>query len=304
MALSGDAVRLLPAVAVRRNCPYAESVSTPPAQEASATLAVPGGNEATAAPQTGRRGVRARRLVRFLGTTFVVLGIGAVAWTIVVWRWQDPFTALYTLYQQHKLSGRYHKIEAAYRPVLAQPSQVAQAKRHEQALSKDAAALQLAVERRLVALDAKRYRASLKAGSPLGRIKVPRLGLNSVLVTGTDHDSLTKGPGWYTGTYLPGAGQLMYIAGHRTTYLAPFAHIDRLRPGDLVTIQVPYGTFVYRVQSHKIVPSDDLSQLQTHNREVVALQACHPRFFASHRYIVYAVPLRVIPKGGKPYSVG
>ncbi len=162
----------------------------------------------------------------------------------------------------------------------------------------------VAVERRLVALDAKRYRESLHPGSPLGRIKVPRLGLSSVLVTGTDHDSLTKGPGWYTGTYLPGSGQLMYIAGHRTTYLAPFAHIDRMRPGDLVTIQVPYGTFVYKVRSHKIVSAGDLSQLKTHNHEVIALQACHPRFFATHRYIVYAYPWRVIPKGGKPYDVG
>ena len=243
-------------------------------------------------------------MVRFVGTTLLVLGVGAVAWTIVVWRWQDPFTALYTLYQQHKLAGRYHKIAESYHPLLIQRPKSAGAHKA------GSTAVQVAVERRLVALDAKRYQRTLRPGTPVGRIKVPRLGLSSIIVTGTDHDSLTKGPGWYTGSYLPGAGQLMYIAGHRTTYLAPFAHIDSLRPGDLVTIEVPYGTFVYRLRSHVIVPADDLARLRSFNRpagtpagEVVALQACHPRFFATHRYIAYAVLIRVEPKGGKPYGV-
>jgi sortase A len=235
--------------------------------------------------------------MRILGTSLIVAGICAATWTIVVWRWQDPFTALYTLYQQHKLASRYHKIVATYHPLLTQ-RKAARARNHA------SPAVRLAVERRLVALDAQHYRRTLRPGEPLGRIKVPRLGLSSILVTSTDHDSLTKGPGWYTGSYLPGAGQLIYIAGHRTTYLAPFAHIDRLRPGDTVTIEVPYGTFVYRVRSHVIVPADDVARLRSHNREVVALQACHPRFFATNRYIVYAAPVRVVPKGGKPYAVG
>jgi sortase A len=240
--------------------------------------------------------------MRFLGTSLIVVGICAVAWTIVVWRWQDPFTALYTLYQQHKLASRYHKIAESYHPLLVQRSRTAHA---------DNSAVQISEERRLIQRDAKRYRRTLRPGTALGRIKVHRLGLNIVLVTGTDHDSLTKGPGWDMRTYLPGAGQLIYIAGHRTTYLAPFAHIDSMRPGDLVTIEVPYGTFVYRVRNHVIVPADDVARLRSYNRpagtpagEVVALQACHPRFFATNRYIVYAVLVRVVPKGGKAYAVG
>jgi len=139
---------------------------------------------------------------------------------------------------------------------------------------------------------------------PDGRNKMHRLGLNAILVAGTDNDSLTKGPGWDQSTFLPGESQLVYIAGHRTTYSAPFAHIDSLRPGDLVTIEVPYGTFTYAVRSHRVVPADDLSQLESHGREVVALQACHPRFFATHRYIAYAVPVRVVPRRGQPYTFG
>ena len=238
--------------------------------------------------------------MRFFGTSLIVLGVGAVAWTIVVWQWQDPFTALYTMYQQHKLAGRDHKIVKQYHPLLVQRAQ--QPRRVN-------TAVQIAEERRLIRLDANRYRRTLKQGTPLGRIKAHRLGLNFVLVTGTDHDSLTKGPGWDMRTYLPGSGKLIYVAGHRTTYLAPFAHIDSMRAGDIVRIEVPYGTFVYRVRNHVIVPADDLARLRSYNRpagvppgEVVALQACHPRFFATHRYIVYAALVRVVPKGGKAYA--
>lgn len=281
------------------------SISVPDARKPAPD---PGASADMPSTRVGRRSRVTRRLLRFLGTALVVLGVGAVAWTIVVWQWQDPFTALYTMYEQHKLSGRYHKIDESYRPLLVQQGQK-QVQKANPARHLTPAA-RIADEQRLVRADAKRYRKTLHSGTPLGRIKVHRLGLNIVLVTGTDHDSLTKGPGWDMRTYLPGAGELIYIAGHRTTYLAPFAHIDSMRPGDLVTIEVPYGTFVYRVRSHVIVPNDDLSRLRSHNRpadvppgEVVALQACHPRFFATQRYIVYAVLVHVAPKGGSPYAV-
>ena len=112
-----------------------------------------------------------------------------------------------------------------------------------------------------------------------------------VVVQGTDEESLKKGPGHEPSTGLPGQGRLIYIAGHRTTYLAPFSHIDDIRVGDRIRFVVPYGTFVYRVIRHYVVPSDDLAVLQPTHREVLRLQACHPRFFATHRYIVDAVPV-------------
>lgn len=102
---------------------------------------------------------------------------------------------------------------------------------------------------------------------------------------------------------MPGENRLVYIAGHRTTYLAPFSHIDRLRSGDRITIEVPYGTFIYAVTRHRIVKSTDLSVLRSPRHEVVELQACHPRFFATHRYIAYARLLRVEPRGAKPYEL-
>lgn len=218
------------------------------------------------------------------GTVLVVAGVLALIWVAVVWRWQDPFTALYTHWKQRQLAHSYDKRFAAYRPLH----------------TIDQRATRIATLR-TIAREARRYRRQSHRGEAIGRIRVPRLGLNLILVNGTDHASLKKGPGRDLRTYMPGEGQLIYIAGHRTTYLAPFAHIDSLRRGDWVTLEVPYGTFTYRIVRHVIVPSDDLAVLRSHGREIVALQACHPRFFASQRYIAYARLTRVEPRGGRPF---
>ena len=159
------------------------------------------------------------------------------------------------------------------------------------------------VQRRRVARAAHRYRAKLKTGDAVGRLRVPRLHLNAIVVNGTDGATLTKGPGRDQRSYVPGEGELIYIAGHRTTYGAPFANIQRLRKGDEVTLEVPYGRFVYRVSSIAIVSANDLARLRSSGREEIALQACHPRFFATERYIVYARPVSVLPRGGTVYRV-
>jgi sortase A len=214
----------------------------------------------------------------------IVAGVLVLAWTFVVWRWNDPFTSIYTRWQQHKLADDYASLDAHYRgyPVAPKASP--------------------AIQARAIAIDAGKFRRSAAQGAAIGRILVPRLDLNMVLVNGTDTDTLRKGPGRDQRTYMPGQGELVYIAGHRTTYLAPFARIDVMRIGDSITVRVPYGTFEYRVTSHQIVDSHALWVLRTHHRELVALQACHPRFFATQRYIVWAKLVRVTPRTGRPYS--
>jgi sortase A len=224
-----------------------------------------------------------RRPVRILGTVLIVAGSLILVWALVVWQWQDPFTALYTKWKQHELASQYDKRARGYPTTISGTT--------------------LAAERASIAREAKRYRAHSKRGQAIGRIRVPRMGVNMVLVNGTDHDTLKKGPGRDARTFMPGENRLVYIAGHRTTYLAPFSHIDRLRAGDRVTIEVPYGTFIYAVTRHRIVKSTDLSVLRSPRHELVELQACHPRFFASHRYIAYARLLRVEPRGAKPFEV-
>jgi sortase A len=125
----------------------------------------------------------------------------------------------------------------------------------------------------------------------MGRILIPRLGLDAVLVEGTSEADLAKGPGIYAGDFLPGEGRLVYVAGHRTTYSAPFAQINLLRRGDRITIRMPYGTFRYVVTRHRIVPATDVAVLRSGDRERLILQSCHPRFYATHRYLVYALPV-------------
>jgi sortase A len=225
------------------------------------------------------------RAARVLGSLLLAAGLLGLAWTITVWRWQDPFTALYTHYEQAKLARSLDREIITFRV------------RHRRAEST------VVREQRIVAADAALERRDVKAGQPIGRIIVPRMGLNMVVVNGTDEESLKKGPGHYVGSALPGQGQLVYIAGHRTTYLAPFSNIDHLHKGDRVTLVMPYATFVYRVSGYRIVPANDLKVLRSPGHEVLELQACHPRFFATHRYIAYALPVKVIPRGGRPYSV-
>jgi sortase A len=223
-----------------------------------------------------------RRWIRLLGTVLVVLGVLTLIWAGVVWRWQDPFTALYTTWRQHQLTAQYDK--------------------RVEAFSAPAPAASVAAERRSIAREARRYRLESKRGEAIGRIRAPRMGVNMILVNGTDHETLKKGPGRDLRTFMPGENRLVYIAGHRTTYLAPFSHIDRLRPGDRITIEVPYATFIYSVTHHRIVKATDLSVLRSPRHELLELQACHPRFFATHRYIAYARLLRVEPRGAAPYD--
>ena len=223
-----------------------------------------------------------RRSLRIAGTVLLAAGALVLIWVVVVWRWQDPFTGLYTHWKQHQLARSYERRFKAYRPARTQEVSVESVMR-------------------TVSIEARRYRLETKRGQAIGRIRVPRLGLNMILVNGTDDATLRKGPGRDLRTYMPGEGQLVYIAGHRTTYLAPFAHIEMLPVGDLITLELPYATFNYRVFQKRIVTADDLAVLRSHGRDVVVLQACHPRFFATHRYLAYGRLVRVDPRGGHAF---
>jgi sortase A len=224
-----------------------------------------------------------RRTARVAGLLLTVAGVLVLAWVVVVWRWEDPFTAIYTHIEQSHLAHDYNRRAARYR---AQPTHG-----------------DLAAVEREIASRAAAYRASLRTGDPVGRLRIGRIGLNMVVVQGTDHDTLKKGPGHYEESGLPGEGHLVYVAGHRTTYLAPFADINDIRDGDYITFSLPYAAFTYRVRRHYVVPADAVGVLRDHGREILRLQACHPRFFATHRYIVDASLVSVKPRAGRRYAV-
>jgi sortase A len=218
-----------------------------------------------------------RRLFRTLGALLIVLGLGTLVWAFAVWRWEDPFTSLYTAYEQRGLSSGLDERFASYTPTVEQPETL------------DPADL---------AVVARRYRGETETGEGIGRIDVPRLGLRMVLVYGTDAETLKRGPGLDPRTFFPGQNRLVYVAGHRTTYSAPFSDIESLRRGDVIHVEMPYGTFTYTVTGSRIVAGDNLSVLTSKRFEQIALQACHPRFFASHRWITYGRLTNVVPPAG------
>jgi LPXTG-site transpeptidase (sortase) family protein len=91
---------------------------------------------------------------------------------------------------------------------------------------------------------------------------------------------------------------MTYVAGHRTTFGAPFADIDSMRTGDTEELRLPYATFRYVVTGHRIVPASDVTVLEDRGVDRLVLQACHPRFFASHRYLVDARLAAVVVRVG------
>ncbi len=108
------------------------------------------------------------------------------------------------------------------------------------------------------------------------------------MVEGTDPGELRSGPGHYPGTALPGAGTTVAIAGHRTTYGAPFRRLDDLERGDVITVRMPYGRVVYRVERTRIVDPDATWVTRPAGREQLVLTACHPLYSAEQRIVVFA----------------
>jgi len=133
-------------------------------------------------------------------------------------------------------------------------------------------------------------------GEPVGVIQIPKIGLERIIVQGVSKPDLKKGPGHYPGTPLPGQAGNSGIAGHRTTYGAPFNRIDELVPGDEITITTPQGKFLYKVikapdsdAAPYIVKPTDVSVLDDKGDNRITLTACHPEYSAKQRIVVNAV---------------
>ncbi|MEA2469210.1 MAG: sortase, partial [Thermoleophilaceae bacterium] len=215
------------------------AAAPPAAAEVAAEDAPVVEERAPQAPQPRRRltpGWR-RRLVIFLA----VAGTLLLAEAVVTLVWKEPFTGYLAAQAQDdlgkQLANRSVSLSAADQRSLAAIG--------------DATAR----SRRRMALLATHLDANVTEGEALGRIQIGKIGIDYVFVQGTDAASLRKGPGHYQGvTKLPGQGGVVGIAGHRTTYEAPFREIDSLGAGDHITLRMPYGRFTYEVTGHRIVP--------------------------------------------------
>ena len=137
-----------------------------------------------------------------------------------------------------------------------------------------------------------RYRnRSLREGDSLTRIKIPKIGVDVVVVEGTSASALRAGAGHYPQTALPCEVGNVGIAGHRTTYGKPFANIDLLGPGDQIILQTPVGTCTYQVTQAPFVvlPTDFSVVSDTPGTHTLTLTSCHPKGSASHRMVIKAV---------------
>jgi sortase A len=125
-------------------------------------------------------------------------------------------------------------------------------------------------------------------GEPAGRIEIPRIGLDAVFVQGVSVADLKRGPGHYPTTPLPGQAGNAAIAGHRTTYGAPFHRIDELTAGDEIRVTTVQGTFVYAVREALIVRPNQSEVLNPTPDNRLTLTSCHPKYSARQRIIVIA----------------
>ncbi len=212
-----------------------------------------------------------RRALRGLSSVLIVTGVLLVIDAVLTVVWQEPVTAIYGAVHQSQLGGDLNKLERA--PLSAQDQRALRVLRSNQ-------------ER--IAFLARAMRRHLRVGQAIGRIRIPHIHASYVVVQGTDEASLQKGPGHYPATPLPGMPGTVGIAGHRTTYLAPFNKLDELRKGDVVLLEMPYAVVTYRVELTRIVKPTALWVTKRVGYNRLVMTACHPKYSAAERIAVFA----------------
>jgi sortase A len=190
--------------------------------------------------------------------------------------WQEPVSAAYGSLKQGQASDDLGELESSF-PASADLDALS-------GVSGDAAQARV-----LADLFAKR----IDQGDPIGRIRIARIGLDSVFLQGTSTATLQRGAGHYPTTPLPGQPGTVAIAGHRTTYLAPFRKINEIRDGDEITLTMPYAAFTYTVEKHEIVEPEDVQIIDPVGYERLVLTACHPLYSAAQRWAIFARLTRI-----------
>lgn len=225
-----------------------------------------------------------RRALRAFSTVLIVAGALLIADAGITFAWQEPVSALLARIQQDRLAGELEQLERQAPTPL-----------QRRALAR------LRTEPRRVAFLARLARRAASDGDPIGRIEIPEIGVDQVVIQGTDAATLRKGPGHYPDTTFPGLDGTVAIAGHRTTYGAPFRNVDQLGRGDEIVLVMPYGRFAYVVQRTQIVPPTATWVTRDVGYERLVLSACHPLYSAAERIIVFA-RLRSVRERGAAVS--
>lgn len=221
------------------------------------------------------------RLKRMRGPASLVLaviGVLLVAEFAVTLVWREPLSALRAAGGQSDLDKRLQRLE-------------------RQGLLGGAERTQSGKHRPLSSLAAG-FRAQAKDGSPVGRLWIPEIDLKQVVVAGTAPSDLQKGPGYYASSPFPGEGGTVAVAGHRTTFTAPFRHLNDVRPGDDIRLHTPYGRFVYRVTSRQVLDPSQAKVLRNAGYRRLVLTTCHPLFSQAQRLVVVAKQVLALRQDG------
>lgn len=138
-------------------------------------------------------------------------------------------------------------------------------------------------------------------GQAVGIIRIPKIGVERTIVQGISVPDLRSGPGHYPDSPMPGQIGNAAIAGHRTTYGAPFSRLDELAPGDKISVATLSGTFTYTVTEQLIVTKADVYVLDPTPDATLTLTTCHPKYSAAQRLVVKArLDVQASPKPTKP----
>jgi sortase A len=221
-----------------------------------------------------------RSFLRAFSTVLIACGVLLLIDAGLTLAWQEPVSALYAKLTQGQLDGDLKDLESSG------PTEL------ERRVLGD-----LPDEQRRLAFLGRSLKQRLDGGEAAGRIRIPKLGTKHVVLDGTRSDHLRKGPGFYPETPFPGSGGTTAIAGHRTTYGAPFNDVDRLERGDAIVLEMPYARFEYRVERTRIVEPSAFWITKRVGYERLVLTACHPLYSAAQRIVVFARQVRVEPRG-------
>jgi sortase A len=211
------------------------------------------------------------RAVYILAVALITAGLVILADVAATLLWQEPASSIYASVRQHSAEGALDDLERDF----PDPAD----RRAVEHVQDEAARVRIL---------ARRFAKQVDNGDPIGHIAIPSIDLDIVVVQGTSTGDLTQGPGHYPSTPFPGEPGTTAIAGHRTTYLAPFRHLDSLDGGDQVELRMPYGTLDYRVQRTRVVEPTDLAILHPTGYQRLVLTACHPLYSASERIVAFA----------------
>lgn len=215
------------------------------------------------------------RASHILSTALITAGLVVLADAILTVTWQEPISAAYGSIQQSQAGDELEDLEAEF-PTAA-----------------DIAAVQGSDASGQARILAQRFRDRIEPGDAIGRIEIDSIGLDAVLMQGTDTSTLQRGPAHYEQTPLPGQGKTAGIAGHRTTYLAPFRDINQVRKGDQVRVEMPYAAFTYTVEKSEVVDPSQVQIVDPVGYDRVVLTACHPLYSAAQRYAIFARLTRI-----------